>query len=164
MISLARQGSRYRARLLQWSLMLLLLTFSAGCAVSWISSYDKQSVERTTEISRNSLGLYQQLLEIPAGQRRQAVAGPLHTRYGEVETQIRVHLLQEQARADNADSSSILGNLLDSWQKFSSHHQSGASDALTDATLKAERGVLERHLRAALVAEESKKLGGNAGK
>ena len=92
------------------------------------------------------------------------MAGALRTRYGEVETRIRVRLLQEQARANNADSRSIVSNLFDSWQRFSSHHQSGASDALTDATLNAERSILERHLRAALVAEESKKLGGNAGK
>ena len=34
--------------------------------------------------------------------------------------------------------------------------------ALTDATLNVERGILERHLRSAFVAEESKKLAGES--
>jgi hypothetical protein len=143
-------------------LAVTLLWLLSSCAVMFVSLYDKQSVERSTEISKQSLALYQQLLATEPTKRRDAVAGPLGKKFGEIETQIRVHLLLEQARAKNKESIDISTNLLASWQKFSANHLSGDHTALSDATLNIERGILERHLRSALIAEESKKLGGGA--
>ena len=145
-------------------LLVAWLALLSACAVSWVSSYDKAAVDRSTEISKNALGLYQQLLNTEPGKRAAAVNGALAPRYGEIETQIRVHLLIEQARAKNAESVSIAGNLLESWRKFAASHRSGESTALTNATLDVERGILERHLRSAFIAEEAKKLGGGAAK
>ena len=133
-----------------------------GCAVSWVGNYDKESVDRTTEISKSVLKLYQDLIATAPDKRAVAVAGPLNAAYGNVESQIRLHLLREQARAKNTASTKIAENLLDSWRTFSANHRSTDEAALSDTELAIERGILERHLRAAFVAEEAKKLGGSA--
>ena len=134
----------------------LLLT---GCAVLWVSAYDKDAVERTTEISKAVLKHYQDLLAIEPNRRRAAIAGALGTKQGDIESLMRLHVLKEQARAKNDESAKVSENLLESWQKFSRSHRSDDSTALNDVTLNIERGILERHLRAAFVAEEAKKLG-----
>lgn len=137
------------------SLLSLLLT---GCAVHWVSAYDKESADRTTEISKSVLKLYQDLLTTPAARRKTAVAGEMGQRHADVETMIRIHLLKEQGRAKNDEGAKIAENLLESWLKFSASHRSDDSTALTDATLNAERTILERHLRSAFTAEEARKL------
>ena len=102
----------------------------SGCAVSWVGNYDKESVDRTTEISKSVLKLYQDLIATAPDKRAAAVAGPLHTLYGDIESQIRLHLLREQARAKNTASTNIADNLLESWRKFSANHRSNANAAL----------------------------------
>lgn len=149
-------GARITARVfLVVSLVACLL---CGCAAVALSDYDQESVERTTGISQSILTLYQELLAIEPSERADAVTGALRERHGDIETQIRVHLLREQARANNEEGAQVAGNLLESWREFFANHLSEDETALTDATLNVERGILERHLRAAFVAEESKKL------
>lgn len=133
----------------------------SACAVNWVGNYDKESIDRTTEISKSVLKLYQDLMATPPDKRATAVAGPIGTAHGNVESLIRLHLLREQARATNTESTSVASNLLESWQKFTSNHRSVDPSALSDTVLNIERGILERHLRAAFVAEEAKKLGGS---
>lgn len=142
--------------------IVVLTTLLGGCAVMWVADYDKDSVARTTEISKSVLKVYQDLLSTEVSKRGAAMAGPMAARHGETESLIRVHLLREQARAKNAESTTIVGNLLEAWQKFSANHRSADATALNDVVLGIERGILERHLRAAFVAEEAKKLGGGA--
>ena len=142
----------------------VLALIVSGCAVMWVANYDKESVDRTTEISKSILKLYQELIATEPAKRAAAVSGPLGARHGDIESQIRLHLLREQARAKNGESTTIVGNLLESWQKFTANHRSSDPLALTDTQLNIERGVLERHLRAAFVAEEAKKPGGGADK
>lgn len=148
-----------------WRVLVLTLVALglAACSVFLVSAYDKESVDRTTEISKSTLKLYQELLSTAAADRKAAVSGAMRTRHGDVETQMRLHLLKEQARAKNEDSVKVAENLLESWQRFTANHLSSDATALSDATLAVERGILERHLRAAFIAEESKKLG-SAGK
>lgn len=157
-------GAAAVARLLQRLLAGWALLWLAGCAVYWVSPFEPLSVERTTQISRQVFGFYQQLLSTPPAERAVLAAGPLRERASQIETDIRVHLLLEQARPKNAESVLIIENLLASWSRFAADHLGSDPLALTDATLKAERGILERHLRSALVAEEAKKLGGGAGR
>lgn len=140
----------------------LLALIVSGCAVMWVANYDKESVDRATEISKSVLKLYQDLLATEPGKRTAAVSGPLGARHGDIESQIRLHLLREQARAKNVESTKIAANLLESWQTFTASHRSADSSKLNDAVLNIERGILERHLRAAFNAEEAKKLGGGA--
>jgi hypothetical protein len=142
---------------------LLLWCSLTACAVAWISPYSKDSAERITDISRSILGMYQELLSVEQSKRAAAANGGLKARHGEIETKIRVHLLLEQARARNEDSIRITDNLLSSWQTFGAAHQGKDRAALGDAALSIERGILERHLRSALIAEEAKKLGGPSG-
>lgn len=148
------------------TLVLVASTFLAlllsACAVNWVGNYDKESVDRTTEISKSVLKVYQDLMAIPLDKRAAAVAGPISTAHGNVESLMRLHLLREQARATNKEGAEIAGNLLESWQKFMSSQRSGKELTLTDDQLSVERMELERHLRAAFVAEEAKKLGGGA--
>ena len=149
------------AAALRWvcaSIAAITLVLS-GCAVTWVSAYDKDAVERTTEISKAVLKHYQDLLAIEPNRRRPAAVGALGTKQGDIESLMRLHVLKEQARAKNNESAKVAENLLESWQKFSLSHRSDDSTALSDATLNIERGILERHLRAAFVAEEAKKLG-----
>lgn len=137
---------------------LALLT--GGCAVQWVSTFDRDAVVRIDEIARTSLGVYQDLLARPPAARPAAVAGPLAPRYGEVETLMRLHLLRERARTKNAGSIRIAENLLAAWQNFARHQRGGAADALATAVLEVQRMELERHLAAAYEGEEAKKLGG----
>ena len=142
------------------TLALVASTFFAlllsACAVNWVGNYDKESVDRTTEISKSVLKVYQDLMATPADKRTAAVVGPIGTAQGNVESLMRLHLLREQARATNTDSTTVAGNLLESWQTFTISHQSSDPTALSDTKLNIERGILERHLRAAFVAEEAK--------
>ena len=134
----------------------------SGCAVTWVGNYDKESVDRTTEISKSVLKIYQDLMATPADKRGAAVAGPIGTAHGNVESLMRLHLLREQARGTNKEGADIAGNLLKSWQEFMSSQRSGKELTLTDSQLDIERRELERHLRAAFAAEEAKKLGGGS--
>lgn len=151
------------ARTLSLLATALVALLVSGCAVMWVANYDKESVDRSTEISKSALKLYQDLLAIDPAKRAAAMAGPLGARHGDVETQIRLHLLREQARAKNSESITIAGNLLASWRKFAANHRSTTdATALSDAVLNIERMELERQLRSAFIAEEAKKLGGGA--
>jgi hypothetical protein len=134
-----------------------LLALVAACSVMLVSSFDQSSVDRTNEISKSILGFYQELLSTPASGRA-AMGGELRAKQGDIETAIRVHLLREQARTMNTEGAKIAEDLLASWQTFSASHLSSGETVLTDATLNVERQVLERELRSAFVAEESKKL------
>lgn len=158
-----RSRVRRRSSILAFFTTAFLGLLVSGCAVSWVGNYDKESVDRTTEISKSVLKLYQDLIATAPDKRAAAVAGPLRTVYGDIESQIRLHLLREQARAKNIESTKIADNLLKSWREFSANHRSNSDAALSDSELASERGILERHLRAAFVAEEAKKLGGSAG-
>ena len=133
----------------------------AGCSVFFISGHDQASVDRTSEISKSVLKFYQELLTVAPAQRKTALASTLAKSEGDIESLIRLHLLREQARVKNEDSAKIVDNTLKSWQAFAKNHADGDSTALTDAALAAERGIMERHLRAAFTAEEAKKLGGS---
>ncbi len=149
----------YRCRL---CLLLALLLGLAGCAVSWVSSYERESVERNSAIAGALLGLYQDLLELEPAQRPAAMKGALGSRHRAIETQMRLHLLREQARPRNEQSIAIAGHLLAAWRNFAAAHRLAQGEALSDAQLEIERGILERHLRAGFVAEEAKRLGGGA--
>ena len=139
--------------------VLVALAALAGTAcVSLVPAYEQSSVDRTTEISEAVLAFYQDLLVLSPDERKAAVAGDMTKRAGGIETQIRVHLLREQGRSKNGEAITIAENLLKSWQEFSRNHREGDATALTDATLNIERGILERHLRSAFVAEEARKL------
>lgn len=150
------------SRLLALFAATFLAMLVSGCAVMWVSAYDKESVDRTTDISKSALKFYQDLMATEPGKRAAAVSGSLGQRHGDIESQIRLHLLREQARPRNIESTTIAGNLLESWQAFTASHRSANPSALSDAVLTIERGVIERHLRAAFIAEEAKKLGGGA--
>ena len=50
--------------------------------------------------------------------------------------------------------------MLESWRRFGDAHQRADATALGDETLSVERGIMERHLGAAMFAEEAKKFGG----
>lgn len=160
----AASGSRSplatASRALAWLVSATLALLLSGCAVNWVGSYDKESVDRTTEISKSVLKVYQDLMATPADKRAAGVAGPMGTAHGNVESLMRLHLLREQARATNSESVTVAGNLLESWQTFTISHRSTDSTALSDAKLNIERGILERHLSSAFKAEEAKKLGG----
>ena len=79
----------------------------SGCAVTFVSSYDPESVNRTTEVSKSVLALYQELIAIEPAERKAAVTGPLRTKHGDIETQIRVHLLREQGRTPNTEGETV---------------------------------------------------------
>jgi hypothetical protein len=147
-----------RARMLALVASMFLVLLIGGCAVSWVGNYDKESIDRTTEISKSVLKLYQDLIATEPSKRTTAMSGAFSATHNDVESMMRLHLLREQARRMNNDSAKIAGDLLDSWKAFSTNHRSTDSMALTDIQLNIERGILERHLRAAFVAEEAKKL------
>lgn len=141
---------------------LVVVFLLSGCAVSWVSAYAPDAVERSTEISKSVFKIYQDLLSIEAAKRKAAVLGPLSVQHGDAESMMRLHLLKEQARPKNDESAMIAENLLESWLAFSVSHRSDDVTALSDRTLANERIVLERHLRAAFVAEEAKRQFGSA--
>ena len=147
---------RSSSTLLIWLMAFLV----AGCSVMFISPYDSTAVARTEQISKAVLGFYQVLLDTAPAQRKTAFASALGKSQSDVETQMRLHLLREQARAKNEDSIRIATNMLDSWRTFSASHLHGDATALSNETLNIERGIMERHLGSAFKAEEAKKLGG----
>ncbi len=151
----ARQGWR---RPLGWLVSTLLALALYGCAAIAVSDFDKESVERSTEISKAVLKFYQDLTALEPNKRTAAMAGALGAKQGDIDTQMRLHLMREQARSKNTESIDIANNLLTSWQKFSANHLSTDSTALNNAVLNIERMEMERNLRAAFKAEEAKKL------
>jgi hypothetical protein len=139
-------------------LVVALLVALSIAACTFVSAYDQDSVDRTSAISKSVLTFYQDLLAIDLDERKAAVTGEMAKRAGEIETQIRLHLLREQGRHKNDEGIEVASNLLKSWQTFSESHRQGDATSLTDATLNVERTILERHLRSAFVAEEARKL------
>jgi hypothetical protein len=162
-VGVRKHASRPVASAWAARLCVALALLASGCA-TFVSSYDQDSVDRTTAISKSVLSLYQDLLATPAAERKAAVNGTLGKRQGDVETELRLHLLREQARQMNDESIEIAKNLLQSWQTFSKSHREGDATALADATLEIERGTMERQLGAAFKAEEAKKLAAGATK
>jgi hypothetical protein len=150
--------SKFRSSLAPWRAFVALAALLSACVL--VPAYDQASVDRTTEISKSVLTFYQDLLSTGADQRRAAVTGPMSKTQGEIETQMRLHLLREQGRTMNEEAVAIANNLLQSWQTFANSHRVGDATALSDATLNAERSILERHLQSAFQAEEAKKLAG----
>ena len=146
-----------------WRALLLWLAVGlvAGCSVLFISPHDQAAVDRVDQISKSVLGFYQGLLDTSPAQRKAALSSTLGKSQSDIETQMRLHLLREQARTKNEDSVRIASNMLESWQKFSSSHLGSDATALTNATLGVERMVMERHLASAFKAEEAKKFGGS---
>lgn len=150
-------SAAWRSLLSVWIVSLLL----NGCSVFWISAYDKESTDRVTEISRQVIKIYQDLLAVEGKEKRVVLASTLKTQEGDVESLMRLHLLKEQARQKNEDSIKVAESMLESWRTFTANHRTGDATALSDATLSVERGVMERYFRSAFVAEEAKKLGGS---
>jgi len=150
---LAHPPHGWRQFLLAWAVLLL-----SGCSVFWISAYDKEAADRTTEISKQVIKFYQDMLALDADKRKPALGTTLASREGDVESLMRVHLLKEEARQKNEASIKVATNMLASWREFAANHRKGDKTALTDETLDAERSIMERHLRSAFTAEEAKKL------
>ncbi len=153
--AVATVASWFRRGMLGLGLLAL-----SGCAVTLVSAFDKQAVERTTETAKLVFDYYQLLLNKPAAERAGLANGELRAKSSDVDSRLRVHLLLEQARDLNKPGISIARELLDNWNEFSASHLRASSDptVLSDATLRTERGVLERQFGAALKAEEVKKL------
>ena len=83
-------------------LVVLVLGLSlAGCSVMWVSNYDKESVDRTTEISRSIIKFYQELMATDINARPAAISRTLGKSQSDVESLIRLHALREEARAKN---------------------------------------------------------------
>jgi hypothetical protein len=142
----------------RWVVAAALALILGACTTLAVSDFDKESVDRSTEISKAVLKFYQDLTALEPGKRTAAMAGALGAKQGDIDTQMRLHLMREQARSKNADSIDIASNMLASWQKFSASHLSSDNTALNSAVLNIERAEMERHLRAAFKAEEAKKL------
>lgn len=131
----------------------------AGCSVMWVSNYDKESVDRTNEISKSIIKFYQELMATDINGRPAAISRTLGKSQSDIESLIRLHVLREEARTKNIESADIARNLLRSWEAFSASHRSKDKTALSDETLISERSILERHLRSGFSAEEAKKPG-----
>lgn len=157
--ALRSAGYPHLAREWRRVLLVFLAFLLCGCSVMWVSTYDKEAADRVTDISKNVIKFYQDVITLAPDNRVPALAASLASREGDVESQMRVHLLQEEARRKNGESVRIAKKMLDSWRSFSANHRSGDKTALGDATLEIERDVMERHLRAAMAAEEAKKMG-----
>jgi hypothetical protein len=138
-----------------------VLAFAAlllsGCSVFWISAYDKEAVDRTTEISKQVIKFYQDILVLDPDMRRPALSQAMASREGDIESTMRLHLLREEARQKNEEGVKVAKNMLASWRAFALNHRTDDKTALGDETLAAEREILERHLRSAFVAEEAKR-------
>ena len=156
--ALARAVSHFLSRLA----VLVLGLSLAGCSVMWVSNYDKESVDRTTEISKSIIKFYQELMVTDINSRPAAVSRTLGKSQSDVESLIRLHVLREEARTKNIEGATIARNLLRSWEAFSASHRSKDKTALSDETLISERSILERHSRAGFSAEEAKKPGASS--
>lgn len=139
----------------------LLLSMSlAACAVSWIAPHDKDAADRIDDISRRVLTMYQDLLLVQEPRRAAAVAGAFKVRHAEIETRMRMHLLQEEARNANRQSARIARLMLETWQSKGAALARADPTARSDATLAAHRRDMHDLLKSAIVAEEAKKLAG----
>ncbi len=157
----ATSHDRWRSQRCLRALTLLLLCWSlAACAVSWISPYSKESADRIGELSKSVLGMYQDAFLLDEDKRAEAFKGPYKVRQAEIETRIRLHLLQEEARPNNKSSVRIAGDMLDVWQSQRDALQRADPTARSDVALGIHRRNMNDLLRAALVAEEAKKSAG----
>lgn len=137
---------------------LALVLLLSGCSVFWISAYDKDAVDRTTEISKQVIKFYQDMLALDPEKRKPALSTTMASREGDVESLMRVHLLKEEARQNNEKSIKVAKNMLVSWREFTRNHRTSDKTAFADETLDRERDTMERHLRSAFVAEEAKRM------
>ena len=136
--------------------ILLPLALLFGCA-DFVPKFEAASHDRITAVSREILGIYQELLSTPPSARR-AKAIELQPRYDQVATDLRLHRLIEESRSNNAAAVRITDILLETLQESRAAQLSGDPSALSNAALELERDQLERQLLAALKGEEAKKL------
>ncbi len=96
-------------------LALLVAVAVAGCA-SYVPPFDQAGVTRITELSKKSLSVYQTLLDAKVGARPDALTGSLAKSVGDLQTEIRVHLVFEQAREKNSGSIAAAKELSEFWE------------------------------------------------
>ena len=150
----------------------LVATLLAGC-VTWVASYDKDGVDRITELSKSSLAVYQSLVDTKLANRGDAFSTKFAKNWSAVEIHTRVHLVFEQSREKNSGSIDAANQLLEFWAASKQQYCRAATDkdseacgssasseeqAMSDFVLRRDRTTLERILGAMVKAEEAKKL------
>lgn len=94
----------------------MLVAFAlAGCA-NLVSSFDQAGVTRITELSKKSLAVYQSLIDTKVGARPDALTGALTKMVSDLQTDIRVHLVFEEARDKNVGSIEAAKQLSGFWE------------------------------------------------
>jgi hypothetical protein len=81
-----------------------------------VPPFDQAGVIRITELSKKSLSVYETLLDAKVGARPDALTGSLAKSVGDLQTEIRVHLVFERAREKNFGSIAAAKELFEFWE------------------------------------------------
>ena len=156
---------RLRLRLFALALMLGVATSMSGCSsVKLVADYDAAAAKRITDTSGEALGFYDTMINDTAG-KKSAVLPYEKYRDGwsKLETQLRVIVVQEEARPLNESSIRIAHSILDFAERYRAMHQKEGNYVRNKgdaplAVLKAHRDKMQRLFIAALAAEKAKLL------
>jgi hypothetical protein len=100
---------------------LLFAAYAAGC-VSLVPPFDQTGVTRITELSKKSLTVYQTLIDTKASARPDALLLEIAKTFADLQTDIRVHLVFEQARENNSGSIDAAKQLASFWENALSRY------------------------------------------
>lgn len=133
-------------------LALLGAVLLAGCSLTLIDEFDKDTLDATFAVARKVDEFYARLLDRPAGDRRYA---ELSDAYNAIEADLNSLVLRNKVRPYNEDSVTIVTNALTLWQKYKAGHK--ADDGYyTDGKIGLHRHRLQRLFAYAIRAEVPK--------
>ena len=144
---------------MRWLAMALLGALLASCSgLKLVADYDAEAARGIADSSAAVFAFYDRMISARATPPRPATLTyrDYADDWGRVETRLRVMLVREASRSQNADSEAIAKTILDFWVKYRAAHLS--SDDYKARLLGIHRDRFQRLFAAALRAEKAKQL------
>lgn len=101
-------------------ILLLVAIFYYGCNINLIATYDQAAVDDIIQSYQLVDSFYQKLINTPEDQRDY---NKFVNDYEKIESNLRVLVLKNSARALNKESTEIAKNILGLWQKYRKNHK-----------------------------------------
>lgn len=101
-------------------ILLFVAIFYYGCNINLIATYDQAAVDDIIQSYQLVDSFYQKLINTPEDQRDY---NKFVNDYEKIESNLRVLVLKNSARALNKESTEIAKNILGLWQKYRKNHK-----------------------------------------
>lgn len=136
-----------------FSLFVLCIMFQAGCTVKYVAAYDEGVRDQIYELAEKVDKFWGVLLEIPEEYRNY---DQFREQYVEIETELRMLLLRNEARPGNEESAEQSRILLELWIEDKEIHRD--DDGFSNFLANRHRRQFTEVFTAMARAEEVKRM------